>query len=211
MVFTSGCTGALKLLAESFSFSKRPPQHEPAEPRVHSAEERSTETSGSSTQSVETKRSSHSGNQASNVQSDGRSIQGHPETKRSSHSGSRDSDIQPDGQSVEQHSATWVRSGGGDEKTRKSTNKVISFVPLTSAWQSGEKTGVFCYLQDNHTSVQGMRGLAAERCCAVLCVTEQEVLQGLTEDSVVCGRLEDVDKDGNCLFAFPGQSNFSGR
>ena len=135
--------------------------------------------------------------------------------KRTSERGSRDTDAQSGGGEwlEKQPTTTRIRDGGDGEKTAKTT-PTIGFVadPVgTTQTDASHKRGVFCYLQDNHTSVQGMRGVAAGRCCAVLCVTEQEVLQGLTEDSVVSGRLEDVDVDGNCLFAFPGQSNFSGR
>ena len=259
VIFTSGCTGALKLLAESFSFSKPPPQHEPTKPRQPTAEERPAGTTASSTQHPETKRDSDTGSRYSDAQSGGQSVEERPETERASDTGSRDSGVHLGSISVEEHPETkatdtgsrdtggqlggqstgtskggsrytdaqsgsgqWVekqptttrtRDDGDGEKTRK-TKPTTGFVanPVgTMQTGASQKGGVFCHLQDNHTSVQGMRGVAAGRRCAVLCVTEQEVLQGLTEDSVVSGRLEDVDVDGNCLFAFPGQSNFSGR
>ncbi|PVD35835.1 hypothetical protein C0Q70_02804 [Pomacea canaliculata] len=82
----------------------------------------------------------------------------------------------------------------------------------TSRYRSDYCQGYFCYLQDNHTSVQGMRELAAAgRCRGILCLTEAEVQQGLADESLVWGSLEAPSAGGSSLFVFPGQSNYSGR
>ncbi|XP_069687555.1 molybdenum cofactor sulfurase 2 [Periplaneta americana] len=66
--------------------------------------------------------------------------------------------------------------------------------------------GTFVYLQDNHTSVLGMRELAAHSGAAVHCLSHCDAFQylhqrtqGITQ---ACG--------GNSLFVYPAQSNFSG-
>ena len=61
--------------------------------------------------------------------------------------------------------------------------------------------GSFCYLDDNHTSVVGMRDVVKERGASVLCVTKELFMSGQTNFKHC---------HGNNLFAFPAQSNFSG-
>lgn len=64
---------------------------------------------------------------------------------------------------------------------------------------------VFCYLEDDHTSVLGIREVAIERGADVVCFREQDITQ--------LNRLHDETQDAlpHHLFAFPAQSNFSGR
>ncbi|KAH9492406.1 hypothetical protein Btru_051037 [Bulinus truncatus] len=96
---------------------------------------------------------------------------------------------------------------------------------------STEKTdsqdaGVFCYLEDNHTSVQGMREVVAGRCQGIYCLNENELHSALfsvapsTLASAETGpRSSSVDSDCylasssafQSLFAYPAQSNFSGK
>eukprot|EP00916_Digyalum_oweni_P023066 GHVL01038349.1.p1 GENE.GHVL01038349.1~~GHVL01038349.1.p1 ORF type:complete len:342 (-),score=24.80 GHVL01038349.1:279-1304(-) len=180
VIFTSGCTGALKLLAETFSFSKPPPED------VHSRETGHTpsHTKGGTARDTDTK--------------DSREIQQKTEKNEEEKS--------------QKHTETKTTQDDDTAKTRSSKPKPPTFIPLASSSNSREKKrGCFCYLQDNHTSVQGMRELAAEQCSAVLCVTEEELVEGITEESLLCGDLDEGGDDCNCLFAFPGQSNFSGR
>lgn len=71
------------------------------------------------------------------------------------------------------------------------------------------KRGSFSYLQDNHTSVQGMREIAFGKAGKVQCIDcnnedQQKVLNVLHEE-------RSHRNCGNHLFAFPAQSNFSGR
>lgn len=91
----------------------------------------------------------------------------------------------------------------------KDTN--VSVVTLQPVDTQDGKRGFFCYLQDNHTSVQGMRELVADKCRAVFCLTEEEIYSGRKDDCLVFGSIEPDIPEGNCLFAYPAQSNFSGR
>ncbi len=63
--------------------------------------------------------------------------------------------------------------------------------------------GAFCYLDDNHTSVVGMREICAERGASVYCVSKGHFENGKTTDLK-------RDIQGNVLYAYPAQSNFSG-
>ncbi|CAL1547716.1 unnamed protein product [Lymnaea stagnalis] len=70
-------------------------------------------------------------------------------------------------------------------------------------WNSSEDAGVFCFLEDNHTSVQGMREAVVDRCQSVFCLDEGELINALRNP-------------GGCahthsLLAYPAQSNFSGK
>ncbi|XP_045209996.2 molybdenum cofactor sulfurase-like [Mercenaria mercenaria] len=71
------------------------------------------------------------------------------------------------------------------------------------------KGGSFSYMLDNHTSVQGMREIAFEKAGQVQCLDSD------SQDSVHLANVLHVQQDhcacGNHLFAYPAQSNFSGR
>ena len=90
---------------------------------------------------------------------------------------------------------------------------------------------VFCYLEDNHTSVVGMREVAAQFGASVVCTTEQDIIgsskskHGVPEYvSEVSRNTQDTlhDKEDQQvhsglnqrevyhLFVYPAQSNFSG-
>ena len=64
---------------------------------------------------------------------------------------------------------------------------------------------LFCYLEDDHTSVVGIREIAVERGADVMCFREQDIIQ--------CNGPCTVKSDPilHHLFAFPAQSNFSGK
>ena len=66
------------------------------------------------------------------------------------------------------------------------------------------ESGRFFYLDDNHTSVLGMREVVRNRGHQVKCVTSDKVKLSLTSFIT-------APKHGNSLFVFPAQSNFSGR
>lgn len=73
------------------------------------------------------------------------------------------------------------------------------------------KRGSFTYLLDNHTSVQGVREIAFQKAKIVQCIDcdkdgQLKVLNVLYED-----KDGSTCECGNHLFAFPAQSNFSGR
>lgn len=90
--------------------------------------------------------------------------------------------------------------------------------------------GRFCYLEENHTSVVGMRERAALSGAQIICVTEKDLMEQLklangetkehlhlklydsvrSEDETNDSFVESVDCCHN-LFAFPAMCNFSGR
>lgn len=67
------------------------------------------------------------------------------------------------------------------------------------------KQSLFCYLEDDHTSVLGIREVAIERGADVVCFREQDITQFNGPCDETCDPLL------HHLFAFPAQSNFSGR
>ncbi|PNF26660.1 hypothetical protein B7P43_G06816 [Cryptotermes secundus] len=79
----------------------------------------------------------------------------------------------------------------------------------TDSYSDGRNAGTFMYLQDNHTSVLGMRELARKHGAAVCCLPHEEAFQCLMH----CG-CPDLDGssvcDGNSLFVYPAQCNYSG-
>ena len=72
-------------------------------------------------------------------------------------------------------------------------------------------TSVFCYLEDNHTSVVGMREVAGLHGATLVCVTEDNVRYPSSNKahSIELTTCENVPPYH--LFAYPAQSNFSGR
>jgi len=68
----------------------------------------------------------------------------------------------------------------------------------------GNTESIFCYLEDDHTSVLGMREVAIERGASVVCFREQDIVNC----DMACTRPTDPAFH---LLAFPAQSNFSGR
>ena len=66
---------------------------------------------------------------------------------------------------------------------------------------------LFCYLEDNHTSVIGIREVALERGADVVCFREQDITQ--FDCPHIHGQKSDLML--RHLLAFPAQSNFSGR
>lgn len=71
------------------------------------------------------------------------------------------------------------------------------------------KRGSFNYLLDNHTSVQGIREMAFEIAGTVQCLDCDT--KGDIHVTSVLHRHENSCACGNHLFAYPAQSNFSGR
>ncbi|XP_014670764.1 PREDICTED: molybdenum cofactor sulfurase-like isoform X2 [Priapulus caudatus] len=77
---------------------------------------------------------------------------------------------------------------------------------------TGRAPGVFCYLNDSHTSVLGMREVAAQRGASVNCVSISDV-ERLTADLQWRDGVSTLRHQRACksLFAMPAQCNFSGR
>ena len=188
IVFTSGCTGALRLLSESFPFSGSVPSSPGSVP-------------------------SSPNNECRNVR----------------HFGTTGSHAHEEMEAHKKY--VWYQGNA--------VRGVAAPQELGSKGQS-----VFCYLEDNHTSVVGMREVAAQRGALLACVTREDLLlPGNTEEAVGGASLkmeeeltENIQfwKEGgssgnnlvgtrphlssDCtgwpalyhLFAYPAQSNFSG-
>jgi molybdenum cofactor sulfurtransferase len=79
----------------------------------------------------------------------------------------------------------------------------------TDSYSHGRNAGTFIYLEDNHTSVLGMRELAKKHGAHVSCLSHEEAFQCFLH----C-ECPDVDSysvcDGNSLFVYPAQCNYSG-
>ena len=74
---------------------------------------------------------------------------------------------------------------------------------VAETFQYGDN-GYLAYLQDNHTSVLGMRAYAEN----IRAVHHEEILQALLDTTD--HRTEKSQCENNSLFVFPAQSNFSG-
>jgi molybdenum cofactor sulfurtransferase len=73
----------------------------------------------------------------------------------------------------------------------------------------GRNAGTFMYLQDNHTSVLGMRELARKHGAHVCCLSHEEAFQCFLDCG--CPDLSTYSVcDGNSLFVYPAQCNYSG-
>ena len=79
---------------------------------------------------------------------------------------------------------------------------------------------VFCYLEDNHTSVVGIREVAASRGAQLFCVDEECIMELNKSKSPQFDFQHDLAGSDNFgsppqiiyhLFAYPAQSNFNGR
>ncbi|CAE1146155.1 ABA3 [Acanthosepion pharaonis] len=69
--------------------------------------------------------------------------------------------------------------------------------------------GCFCYLLDNHTSVQGMREIAIDKRAKVICLNTDQLYQADLSDAYLQSQ-DGNNNRGNSLFVYPAQSNFSG-
>ncbi|XP_011702725.1 PREDICTED: molybdenum cofactor sulfurase 3 [Wasmannia auropunctata] len=69
-------------------------------------------------------------------------------------------------------------------------------------------SGSFVYMQDNHTSVLGMRDVVAARGADVVCLGHDQAFQVLSQPSPP--RDPDEKRCGNSLFVYSAQCNFSG-
>ena len=88
------------------------------------------------------------------------------------------------------------KKGSRDENPKEKSD-------LNALWKIYDGChGSFCYLDDNHTSVVGMREVAKERGASVFCVSKEFFTSDQTH--LKCCH-------GNNLCAFPAQSNFSGK
>ena len=90
--------------------------------------------------------------------------------------------------------------------------------------ESGERRSIFCYLEDNHTSVVGIREVAAQFGASVVCASVDDIIElddGMTTLEYGAASTASIpviysNSSSDCneifnLFAYPAQSNFSGR
>lgn len=68
-----------------------------------------------------------------------------------------------------------------------------------------DENGVFCYLQDNHTSVLGMREVVKTSTIEV--ITKANLMEHSSSDYL---SVQPTLKQTNSLFVYPAQCNFSG-
>ena len=88
----------------------------------------------------------------------------------------------------------------------------FSFISTVKTGQKSQKAPIFAYLNDNHTSVMGMRDLVAQSSnCKIFCLFEtlsdEKFNAVLVEDT----KIDHLDSVNNNLFIYPAQSNFNGR
>ncbi|KAL0129432.1 hypothetical protein PUN28_001598 [Cardiocondyla obscurior] len=69
-------------------------------------------------------------------------------------------------------------------------------------------SGSFIYMQDNHTSVLGMRDVVAARGAEVICLGHDQTFQIFNERLSLCD--SDEKQSSNSLFVYSAQCNFSG-
>nr|XP_012223051.1 PREDICTED: molybdenum cofactor sulfurase 1 [Linepithema humile]XP_012223052.1 PREDICTED: molybdenum cofactor sulfurase 1 [Linepithema humile] len=87
--------------------------------------------------------------------------------------------------------------------------KIIAECFRFKANENNETTsGNFVYLQDNHTSVLGMRDVVAGRGAEVICLGHDQAFQLFSQHST--SRDPDERQSGNSLFVYSAQCNFSG-
>jgi molybdenum cofactor sulfurtransferase len=74
--------------------------------------------------------------------------------------------------------------------------------------ESNKQFGNFIYLQDNHTSVLGMRDIIAEREAKIVCLDHDNAFKFLQQSTKKNHYSKSHDK--NSLFVYSAQCNFSG-
>ncbi len=82
----------------------------------------------------------------------------------------------------------------------------VHYLPEARRDELNTTGSIFCYLEDNHTSVVGMRETAAASGATLVSTTHTSIVTN-TDHS------QDIDNKSNInhLFAYPAQSNFCGR
>lgn len=76
--------------------------------------------------------------------------------------------------------------------------------------QNDSRSGCFCYLLDNHTSVCGMREVVKNRVNSLICLSEVSMM--LDKLPVECYlKKSTCNQPSNALFVYPAQSNYCGR
>ncbi|XP_039281365.1 molybdenum cofactor sulfurase 3 [Nilaparvata lugens] len=84
----------------------------------------------------------------------------------------------------------------------------LKIVAETYRFGDAGKNGKFVHLQDNHTSVLGMREIIAARNIEIECISFHETFNSFNKE--IAGKASTQHSQGNSLFVFPAQCNFSG-
>ena len=210
VIFTSGCTAALKLLAEAFPWSG-------ADVTCSTCNRKSRQNSNVDSV-VATCAPSH--DKETQCQIDTR--QSGPTDEGTHQTGLTDLNSVEDGILPVFGMHTKLKTvPQNTEVIYLSDTEAISEDGIAENLSSVADQGssVFCYLEDNHTSVVGMRELARHREATVVCTTPLNIKSQTTAQQSSTGTRSLTSKSSNCtlkqppyhLFAYPAQSNFSGR
>ena len=89
----------------------------------------------------------------------------------------------------------------------------FSFKSSTTSSSSTAKPAAFAYLNDNHTSVIGLRELISRNNsnCNIYCVSEDLSTESFTNKLVLKADPPQTNQNPHNLFVYPAQSNFNGR
>lgn len=233
VVFTSGCTGALKLLSESFpwhcteisngstctltskTLSTLDSQHYESESGGEKKKCPQMSSNGSSQPSL--RDSCEDEPSMVDGMPDPNTVLGLGSLKMRHDLGRIEPGFERSTVDVLYTSNVRVREEVGDDSTVVSRYEVKE----DEGGDRGEKS-VFCYLEDNHTSVVGIREVAAQFRASIVCATAQDIIrssdmnngatimQSGTSTEISNKKSSDPEEIYN-LFIYPAQSNFSGR
>ncbi|KAL4707944.1 hypothetical protein ACJJTC_013735 [Scirpophaga incertulas] len=77
--------------------------------------------------------------------------------------------------------------------------------------ENKDVNGSFVYLQDNHTSVIGLREIAAEKNADIIHISHNDFLEAIYNSNSIINKNTKASKsNSNNLLAYPAQSNFNG-
>ncbi|XP_066581358.1 molybdenum cofactor sulfurase isoform X2 [Prorops nasuta] len=105
--------------------------------------------------------------------------------------------------SVEEYSVIFTSGATSSLKTIAET-----FVFDRNKTNDAKNAGHFVYMQDNHTSVLGMRDLVSERGAKITSISHNDAIK-IFENPLTFFN-DNLHSDKNSLFAFSAQCNFSG-
>ena len=177
VIFTSGCTAALKLLAESFPWSGTGAGH--------------TSQAGGSRKMAE----SAVGGSTNDARQTGLCEEETCQTSKTSHS----------------------HTEKVENVNLRSKSEAVDVVCLTGTEVfdpgnvlAADGSSIFCYLEDNHTSVVGMREVASRHGAKIVCVDPDKNIEQCTTSTSITPSTPQGPLPLH-LFAYPAQSNFCGR
>lgn len=224
VIFTSGCTGALKLLSELFPWQRG---------------------------CDELGESEYGRGLTQRGEEEGEGRLGRPTGERKVERDEKERAVPPILEAEKMVSSEDGHSSSSSELRQVRTEVLYTPHLRTSASSSSASSSsallsngssIFCYLEDNHTSVVGMREVAAQFGASIVCATEEDIVR-LSQTKSTAGAPtvnysnESTPKKQNHnhthsspppirsasshsdhqnsgpyhLFAFPAQSNFSGQ